>query len=100
MVSTRLKSVRPNGILGNNDPIGRVGGGDALGEQLRPLLGPQEGDQSVLGLLVGGQHGGAVVQQGLLELGVLQADVVGDPAVVEDVPLERRPDAAVEARGR
>ena len=37
-----------------------------------------------------------VVDDQLLELGFLKADVVQDPTVVEDVPLERRADGALE----
>ena len=68
---------RAHAVLAEDDLECLVGGNHGLGEHSRLLLGFQEGDQSVLDLLVGGQHGGAVVQQGLLELGILQADVVG-----------------------
>ena len=83
-------------VLGQHDVHGPLGVGHAGRLRLRPPLGPQERHQAVLHVLVGAEHRIAVGGHQLLETGVLEADVIDDPAVVEDVPRERRADAALE----
>ena len=66
----------------------------ALGQRFHLPLVVEEGDQGVLGLGIGLEHHLLIFQRPLLESGVLDANVVDQPSVVEDVPLERRPDVA------
>ena len=61
-------------------------------------LRSQESHQPVLNLLAGLEHELLVGDRQLLEIGVLGADIVHDPAVVQQVPLKRRTDTAVERR--
>jgi hypothetical protein len=53
----------------------------------------QKARQTVLDLLLRLKNGVLVVDQQPLQLCVLYPDGVGDLAIVEDVPLERRPEA-------
>jgi hypothetical protein len=48
-----------------------------------------EGRNPVVHLLLCSEHGVLVVDQQLLQLCILQTDVVGDLAIIQDVPLER-----------
>ena len=61
-------------------------------------MGLQEGHQSVLDFLVGGEHRLLVGLHQFLELGVLEPNVVQDPSVVQEIPLEGRADVSVEGR--
>ena len=64
------------------------------------LLGLQEGHQAVLHLLSGGEDRALVSRHELLKPCVLEPNVVHDPPIVEDVPLERGTDVAVQSHGR
>ena len=61
---------------------------------LGPLLGLQEGDQGVLHLLLGLEHRVLIGDEQFLEAGVLEPHLVGDLAVIKEIPLEGRPDGA------
>ena len=63
------------------------------------LPGPQKGHQSVLHFLGGSEHRLLVGRHQFLEAGVLEADVVQDPSIVQQVPLKRRADRSVEGIG-
>ena len=54
----------------------------------RRLLGLHEARQTVLHFLGGLQHGALIVDEQLLEPGILDADVAGDAAVVEERQID------------
>ena len=95
---TRVKSTVPAFVLNLGDLDGLLGVVHAFGLELRPLLGFQEGHQAVLHILIGVQDRVLIGGHQLLEPGILEAHVIQDAAVVEDVPLKRRADGAVEGR--
>ena len=90
---------RPGLVLRQHDLDRFFGVVHAGGLELRAPLGAEEGHQPVLHFLVGVENRLLVGGHQFLELGVLEPDVVQNPSVIQDVPLERRADAAVEGRG-
>ena len=58
-------------------------------QKFGPFLSLQKGYQVVLHLLLGFEDGVLIGDQQLLEPGILQPDIVRDPAVIEDIPLKR-----------
>ena len=85
--------------LGDDQLDRFLGFADAGFEPGGLLLGLDEADQRVFDLAARPEHGLLILQGILLEPGILHADVVGDAAVVEHVPLDRRQDDGQEAFG-
>ena len=76
-------------LAGASDYIRKTSDRATLLRTLQPLLlRPQEGHEPVLPLLSGGEDRVLVGRHQLLEPGILEANVVQDPPIVEDVPLE------------
>ena len=74
-------------------PLGR---GHAQRQVLGPLPVLQVAAQTAFHFCRGAKHGVLVVDDRLLEMGVLHADVVRDPSVVQDRPADVKSDEAVE----
>ena len=68
---------------------------DALSQFFRLLLGLKEIDESVLDLVARPNDGFLIPDDQFLEFSILQANVVGEPAIIEDVPLKGRSDDAL-----
>ena len=88
-VRTVVKSVMPSRYCSTARSRERSGGLGALPQKPGLLLGPQEGDQVILHLLLGAEDGVLISDEQLLEPGVLDPHQVGDLAVIEDIPLHR-----------
>ena len=86
-------------VLGHGDLDGLFGILHAGGLELGALLGLQEGHQAVFHVLSGAQDGILVGGHQLLKLGILEANVIQDAPVVEDVPREGRTDVAGQGLG-
>src|SRR5262249_47730980 len=85
--------------IGVGDADRALGRLDAGGKKLGLLAGVQESGDPIFDFLGGGQDLLLIRTDQLLRLKVLEADVVEDSAVVQDVPLEGRADLAGEALG-
>ena len=79
-------------VLSQHDFDGLLGVGHAGRLFLGALLGKQEADQAVLHILIGAEDRVLIGRHQLLEPGVLEANIIQEPAIVEDVPLKRRAD--------
>jgi hypothetical protein len=84
-------------VLGRRHISRTLGGGCSRLQGLELLMGLEIGHDGVPHLCLGLQHGLAVVLQELLESRVLQPNVIFEPSVVEDVPLETTKETVVKA---
>ena len=98
-LKTRLKSMVPVRYCCTPSCGGRRGGLDAPGEVLGLFPGSQEAPERDLDLPGGRQDLVLVGRDQLLRPGLLQAHVVLDPAVIQDVPAEAGKDGSDEALG-
>ena len=90
---------RPRLVLHESKGHSLLGFVDADRLQPRPRLGPQERHEAVFRFLVGIEHRLLISGDQFLELRILQADVIQDSAVVENLPIERRTDRPLEGAG-
>ncbi len=85
----------PLPILNNRQFEGISRGGGALFQKLGLLLGPQEGYQVILHVLLGAENGILISNEQLLEAGVLNPHQVGDLTVIQDIPCHRGADGTL-----
>jgi hypothetical protein len=86
-VRCRISALISAGTISSARVDRRPAGGDAPGQEIRPVLRAEERDQVVLHIMLGREHGPLIGEEQLLEARILHADAVRDLAIVEDVPL-------------
>jgi hypothetical protein len=91
-VRCRISALISAGTISSARVDRHPAGGDAPGQEIRPVLGAEERDQVVLHIMLGREHGPLIGEEQLLEARILHADAVRDLAIVEDVPLNEGTD--------